>query len=185
MPESIVFPEFDHIENTLTHNNPSEIHGMLCGMLCVNEFLASDIWIDQIMSETAEINLMAEDILKELFNATVSQFNDNTLSFSLLLPDDDITLHTRAESLGHWCQGYLSGLGFGYMKEDTEVSSEVHEFLADVANITTVGFFNTDEAKEEDEIAYMELVEYVRVGVMLVNHSLYPKSDLASLPQLH
>ena len=185
MLEDIIFPEFDHIEKTLTHNNPSEIHGMLCGMLCVNDILASDTWINQILSETAEINLLAEAVLKDLFNATVSQFDDDNMSFSLLLPDDDVTLHIRAESLGYWCQGYLSGLGLAYQDEDTEVPDEVHEFLADVSNIAKVGFFDTDEAKEEDEIAYMELVEYVRIGVMLVNYSLRPKPDLAPSPQLH
>lgn len=179
MPDNAILPEFSRIEKTLNPLDPCETHGILCGMLCADEALPSDLWIRQILSETAMVNLAAEDTLHTLFDATVDQFNNADLSFYLLLPDDDAPLSHRAESLGRWCQGYLTGLGLGGMQADPGLPGEVNEFLGDLMKIARVGFFDTDNADEEDEAAYTEIVEYVRVGVLLVSHSLRATTSVA------
>ena len=45
-------------------------------------------------------------------------------------------------------------------------------FLRDAADSARVGF-ETDNASEADETAYAEVVEYLRVGLLLVQQDLY------------
>ena len=84
-----------------------------------------------------------------------------------LLPDDDAPLRQRADALGAWCQGLLYGLGLGQADRRGQLSVESREFLRDATEIAQVGF-ETDEASEADETAYAEVVEYLRVGLLMV-----------------
>ena len=184
MLSNTVFPEFERVEKSLPHNNPSEIHGILCGMLCVDNNLAGDVWIEQIMSETVEVSLLANSLLRKLYDVTVAQLNDGDLRFHLFLPADNIPLNMRAEALGVWCQGYLLGLGIGGIGLDQRLPEDVNEFINDVYKITRIACFETSNIREEDEVAFTEIVEYMRVGVMLLSRSL--ESSLADSPvQLH
>lgn len=184
MHETAILPEFGQIDKSLSHIDPSESHGMLCGMLCADKMLNRETWVAQVMSETAEINLSAQSLLQQLFNATAVQLNDSNFGFYLLLPDDETALSIRAGSLGHWCQGYLSGLGLGDLRSAKHLSGEVNEFLDDVLKIAQVVFFGND-ASEDDEVAYMEIVEYVRVGVLLVKQSLHSESSSHAVYNRH
>jgi uncharacterized protein YgfB (UPF0149 family) len=116
-------------------------------------------------------NLLAREILLELFAATVSQLEDEKMVFSLLLPDDDTNLGIRANALGLWSQGFLSGLGMGGLTEDSALSPEAHEFLIDINKFAQLGFEtdDADDADEQEEAAYAEIVEYIRVGTLLLH----------------
>jgi uncharacterized protein YgfB (UPF0149 family) len=70
-------------------------------------------------------------------------------------------------ALGGWCQGLLYGLGLGESGWSDRLGEESQEFLQDVADIAQIGF-DIDEAGEADENAYAEVVEYLRVGLMLI-----------------
>ena len=177
MTDLSIFPEFEHISKCLGKQNPSEIHGMLCGILCIDDS-GQHLWLRQIVSEEAEnvqLSQDTRDILLELFSATASQINDHEMRFYLLLPDDECALSLRAESLACWCQGFLFGLGLGGLDSAQELPAEVWEFLEDLRQIAQLGFA-ADEDSEDDEQAYTEIVEYVRVGVMLVQQTLQPPS---------
>jgi hypothetical protein len=51
------------------------------------------------------------------------------------------------------------------------LSGESREFLRDVAEIAQAGF-NTDRAGEADETAYAEVVEYLRVGLLMIQRDI-------------
>ncbi|MCB1811141.1 MAG: UPF0149 family protein, partial [Candidatus Competibacteraceae bacterium] len=91
--------------------------------------------------------------------------------FQLLLPDDEIELPLRVESLGNWCQGFLAGLGLGGMQNTDNLTSEVKDFLQDVSHIARLGLA-AEDGDEGDEIAYVEIIEYMRAGVLLVSQEL-------------
>jgi yecA family protein len=163
--------DFARLEGALDHNDPSEVHGLLCGMLCANNSLSNEVWLDQVQDELTDggrLSLQAQALLKELFNITVSQLQDDDLGFALLLPADQDSLSQRTDSLGYWCQGFLAGLVLGGMDKNWPLSPEVQEFFADLVDICRLGLA-AEEGSEEDEEAYMEIVEYVRMGVLLVN----------------
>lgn len=171
------FSEFERLEQTLSHSDPAEVHGLLCGLLCAEPGLAGEAWLSRLENELADgLTGEARNRLLELFAATVSRLDDPELSFYPLLPDDRMALSRRAEALGGWCQGFLAGLGLGGLQRGQALLPEVREFLEDLADIARVGF-DTTHAAEEDEAAYMEIVEYVRIGVLLVSAALKSPPD--------
>lgn len=184
MLNQIQLPDYEYIADLIEPNDPSEIHGMLCGMLCLDSSLISNTWITRL-AEEIDLSLHAHDSLQSMFRATVSQINDEEYSFMLLLPDDDFNMSVRAESLGYWCQGFLTGLGLAGLSEIGNLPEEVQDFLGDVSHIARVGF-DGDNPDEEDEIAYTDIVEYLRMGVLLVNQELpATDSDYAASHLIH
>ena len=89
------------------------------------------------------------------------------------MPDDDDALRERTESLGNWCGGFLSGLGLGGLPDPSQLPEEVAELLDDLGQIARVDF-ELDDADEQEQAAFAEVVEYVRVGVLLINEELQP-----------
>lgn len=167
------FTDFRHLEQAIAPHDPAEIHGILCGMLCLESNLDSEHWLSCI-ADPMIITAAAREQLRELFSVTVSQVNDAELSFFPLLPEDeaDVPLSYRTEALGHWCQGFLAGLGLAGLDKEQAFAAEVDEFLRDLVEISKVDP-DLDEAEEEQsEQAYTEIVEYVRMGVLLINHTL-------------
>jgi uncharacterized protein YgfB (UPF0149 family) len=97
----------------------------------------------------------------------------NDADFEPLLPDDDSPLGARADALSLWCQGFLYGLGSGTTADPARVSTEAGEIIRDFTEITHVGV-EADEENEENEVAFAEVVEFVRVGVQLLFVELAP-----------
>ncbi len=85
------------------------------------------------------------------------------MEFAPLLPDDDEPLAERATALAQWCQGFLYGLGTGRLNSIDELPGEVGEIVHDLTEISraTPG---EEDPTEDDEQAYAELVEFVRVA---------------------
>ena len=110
----------------------------------------------------------------------VRQFHDDALGFVLLLPADDEPLAQRTDALGHWCSGFLYGLALGGIREDAELPDTVSEIMKDFYEISHARFAYevTDDADEE---AYMEIVEYVRMSVLLLHAELQPMPASARL----
>lgn len=163
-------PLFERLSRLLDPLDPAEVHGLLCGLLCADPTLDCERWLALAREELAEGESLAEpanDLLARLLDYGAAQLNATDGSVMPLLPDDDTPLRQRADALGAWCQGLLYGLGLGRMERSGSLSSESREFLRDVTDIAQVGF-ETDDASEADEIAYTEVVEYLRVGLLMV-----------------
>ena len=112
-------------------------------------------------------------MLQNLYDSTVRRLAGNEADFAPLLPDDDRPLTERADALSQWCQGFLYGLGSGTTSDPGKVSIEAGEIIRDFTEITHVGV-DADEENEENEVAYAEVVEFVRVGVQLLFAELAP-----------
>ena len=168
---------YQHLYDVFGHNDPAECHGLLCGLLCTDEALARDTWLQHIDFDYKPADLAA---LQNLFRTTHQQLQDDDFIFQLLLPDDDDELRQRVDSLGNWCQGFLSGLGLGGMQTTEQLSLELKDFLQDVSQIARVGL-SAENGDEDDEIAYIEIVEYLRAGVLLVSQELQRDKRPATL----
>lgn len=154
---------------------PAEAQGLLAGMASMVDKPDKAAWIAQVLAdssprgEAAKICLAA---LVALYEQTIRELDDDGLSFLPLLPADSVSLPERAQALGQWASGYLVGMGLGGLQQDSKLSKEVSEALRDLSSITQI---EMDTAGgEEDEAAYAELVEYVKVAVLLVRASLRP-----------
>lgn len=140
-------------------NSPSELHGLMTGMLCVAQAPTSEQWqavLAQLGFQPLEeqpLQLLTEEA-EDLAHALA----DATLDYMPLLPDDEHPLSERATALGDWCSGLLLGFGLagGAVRRDEA------ELLADVQQIATISFEEEDD-DEEGEISYADLVEFVRL----------------------
>ena len=166
---------YQHLYDVFGNHDPAECHGLLCGLLCTDETLARDTWLQHL---DFEYNSNDITLLQNLFKTTHQQLQDDDFVFQLLLPDDDDELRLRVDSLGNWCQGFLSGLGLGGMQTTEQLSLEVRDFLQDVSQIARIGL-SAENGDEDDEIAYVEIVEYLRAGVLLVSQELQRDKRLA------
>lgn len=160
----------------------AESHGALCGMLCARGVTDLSEWMGHVLGEQEQGNVFLRDIanlLSELHQSTLGQINDPFGEFQLLLPDDDDDLEERAEALAAWCLGFVYGLAAGGISEQNELPEDTQELLLDFIEISCAGHDiggpDDDSASdEEDERAFVEIVEYVRTGVLLINEELQP-----------
>lgn len=168
--------------NASTH--PAEAHGVLCGMSALPEGADKARWIAQVLSGTQPSGDTAKRILAllaGLYDEVQSQLDDKDLAFDLLLPPDEEALEVRADALSHWCQGFFYGLGIAGLPELSQLPQDVREVLTDLGEISRVEL--DPESSEDNESAYAELVEYVRVAALLVRDNLHPlKPDAGPAP---
>lgn len=162
---------YDKVEQSLMAMSaplsPEEMHGLMAGWLCVNSD-ESEEWKTLLFPE---FSLAPE--LSEIFDETALQLNDESFGFELLLPGDDETLAKRGKALTSWCQGFLAGLGLtGLNIESVEAIKEPVEDLSEIAKLDYEGL---DENNEEDQAAFEEVLEYVRVSVMLIFTEVFMK----------
>jgi predicted dienelactone hydrolase len=102
---------------------------------------------------------------------------------------DDAPIGDRASALGQWCQGFLYGLGSRPLPDPESLPEQVGEIVRDLTSITQVGV-DDSESDESNEQAYLELVEFVRVGAQLLFEELAryrgdPAPLAATSPSLH
>jgi yecA family protein len=168
----IILPEFTDLTTALSHTelklHASQVHGLITGVLCGN-FDQDTAWEEIVMGE--KLTGDTREILQGLYDATAAQLVDYLFEFQMVLPADDDDLPLRAEALGVWCQGYLTGLKVAGVPVTDREPSELTEAIDDLIEIAKM---NYDEvtASEEDEAAYAELVEYVRVAVIFIYQDL-------------
>jgi len=169
----VTFPEIARVlEGAGATVDAAESHGCLCGALCTSGDYSMARWLDEIVPEdgrpTDEASARA---LQLLFTDTLSSLRGEDMRFEPLLPDDDNALEQRAAAISQWCQGFLYGFGTGQPLKAAELPEEVDEILRD---FTQIGRASVDvgDASEQEEEAYAEVVEYLRVGVQLIHDEL-------------
>lgn len=168
----VTFPEIAGALESLHSTVPAaEGHGCLCGALCASSDYSIERWLEELVPEAAAGDTDTQRALRLLFADTVQALRGDQMDLQLLLPDDEVMLKERATALAQWCQGFLYGLGSTERAKDTSLPGDVDEVLRDLTQIGRATV-EVDEGSEEEEQAYAEIVEYVRVGVQLVHDEL-------------
>ncbi len=172
-------PAYDDIAEALSQLqagcHAAESHGMLTAFICAGHRLDSQLWLEAVtgtIDTNTEISQALRQLFITLYTATAHDLSDPALRFQLLLPSDEVGLIQRVEALGSWCQGFVTGLVLaGVNFDELEDTEEIKEILHDLMQIGTVDdeILNHDE---EDEVAYTEIVEYVRMAVILIHGEL-------------
>jgi len=169
---------YDEFEQVLRHARalpePAEAHGILAGALCSSRDYGLMEWLREILpDDSPDDQALQNSVLQNIYNAMVRTLVGSDADFEPLLPDDDAPLVERADALSQWCQGFLYGIGSGTTADPGNVSTEAGEIIRDLTEITQVGV-DADEQTEENEVAFAEVVEFVRVGVQLLFVELAP-----------
>ena len=153
-----------------------ECHGTLIGLLCARGEMEKQEWLDYIAHALNPADLLAREALETfgvLFEAARGQLGDSNLDFQPLLPGDDAPVEERIGSLAQWAQGFLLGMSAGGLQDIENLPGDSGEIIRDFVDISRADTYEL-EGSEEDEVAYNELLEYVRTGVLLVNEELHP-----------
>jgi hypothetical protein len=186
-----VFDDFaDMFVELGAFGTPSELHGLLAGQLSAGVRADAEAWLAMVVAHL-DIQVLEDDDdkaeLVTLYDLVLEQLMAADFGFQLLLPEDDVELTGRTESLGAWCSGFLSGFGLGFDRSKQTLSSEITDSMEDLANIAQVSFDADEEELEEEsaETSYVELVEYVRLAAMMVfaEFNLPPDSAQQKVPQ--
>lgn len=174
----VTFPEVAKTLEDLSSSVPAaEAHGCLCGALCTTPHYSMERWLEEIIpEEDKRADDDSQHALRLLYADTLKAVRGEEMDFELLLPDDDIPLETRAIELSLWCQGFLYGFGTGEPIKADELPTSVDEVLRDLTHIGRASV-ELEGGSEEEEAAYAEVVEYVRVGVQLVHDELNDLRD--------
>lgn len=148
--------------------NAAEAHGILSGIICGGDDLNSPHWkahFNDTANEGLGLPVAVNKIVERLYSDTLNKCLGNSLSFTLLLPDDERPLVERADSIAKWSQGFLAG--FGMVQQNlNKAEHDVQEVIRDIRDISQLAL-DVEYEGEESEIAYVEIVEYLRVAAML------------------
>ena len=171
-----------HCATILGSVNPergfAEGHGMLCGRICSGRKVDVADWIEEVLGDEAEGDLeRCREVLHAVSDETLAQLASPECVFRPFLPDDDQPLEWRCEELVRWCEGFLYGLGSSGVPDWSVLGDEAREVLADLSAFTRL---EADGACPQAERDYCELVEYLRVGVLLLNEHLAAPSRRAA-----
>jgi len=151
-------------ESSHTPSSAAEMHGVLAGMLCANMRLTCEHWLSALFGdEKNALNPADRDSLMRLFEITRQELASSDFAFDLLLPEEEASVSERARALGEWCQGFLFGLG--QHAGERNWSGESHEVLQDFVEISRL---ESDSSSEDDDEAYTEIAEFVRVAVQVI-----------------
>ena len=184
--------DFDQIKEIIAPHSdlesPAFIQGMLIGLLCGDNDVQEAVWIKKLIEE-ANIKSVKESFLKglhELYLETNKGLNGSGFELELCLPDDSEPLAYRASMVGQLCEGVLYGLGLiGCLQDaENEIAPEVRELINDFSDIACIESDELGQAKassEAEESDLMQLVEFVKIGVMTINESLNP-AEAAPIP---
>ncbi|MDM1758571.1 MULTISPECIES: UPF0149 family protein [Acinetobacter] len=140
-------------------SSPSELHGLLTGIVCVTEAPSRDEWLQILSSiDVPKVNEDALAILAEEAEDIAHALSEDELDYLPLLPDDEHPLVERVQALADWCAGVVLGFGLasGHIRSDEQ---ELIESLQDVASVE----FDESDNDEEGEESYLELYEFVRL----------------------
>ena len=170
--------------------SPAELHGTVCGIQCAKLRLKHlgrtnpvDAEVDEDANWADESDARQDDVLPlddylSLVGADAVENADALLRFAQiaqeellsddlrfmpLLPDDEAPVELRVEALAEWCAAFLAG--FAALGQITS-SEEEEEILEDLAAISSADIDGLEA--EEAERLYAEIVEYIRVTVLLL-----------------
>ena len=155
----------------------SESHGFLCGIFCSSNTLASVLWQDYLLVGIEnEVDFdQSFALLADLATQTSTEILSDELIFTPLLPDDESPIIERSNSISEWCAGFVSGLNVGAVDKKLDLGSEGDEFVKDIISISRME--KKVSEGEDSEVAYSEIVEYIRVGVILIYQQLHKNTE--------
>ena len=154
-----------------------QTHGLLCSRLAILGADAGIGWLDQVLEGSDPDNALRRDcegLLDALYAYTHRQLAERQSEFQPLLPDRSDSTMIKAEAIARWCEGFLHGLVSDSPDDNLKerlASEPLSEIIKDMLQITRATI--DEEADDEtNELAYAELVEFLRVAVQLTYEEL-------------
>lgn len=174
------------LESHDAYMGAAETHGLAAGMLCVNFDAKFDRWVVAIFETDEQLESLTDsekNDLIALFDGTAELLKSDEFIFDLFVPGDNEIMSTRATALSEWCQGFMYGVAYMGINDDTDWGEEGKGILRDFLELSRI---DADSTEETDEKSYMELHEYVRAAVQMMLTELQTvKQNANGEPTLH
>ncbi|MGD9592809.1 MAG: UPF0149 family protein, partial [Candidatus Berkiella sp.] len=154
-------------------------HGMMIAMLALGSmsYQEAGVFLQN------EIPTLSCQRINELFNALLVNSAQNLAqehNLILLLPQDDESLAVRIEGMRSWCEGFIDGVHKANVASNL-LCPLIKEVIDDIVQLRSV---STDVIEnEENEKDYTEIVEFIRVSVLLIYEQAKQNQKIAK--QLH
>lgn len=186
----VVLPSFEKISQALEEaklfTNAAETHGILSGFVCGGIALDGNSWqalFNDVVNESMALPKSVKQLTADIYADVVKQCTDDGLGFNLLLPEDDKPLDERAEAMAQWAQGFL--VGFGMVQQALNHAPEdIQEVIRDIRDISQLSL-DFEQEDEDSEIAFAEIVEYLRVAAMICFNAFSRKIGSPAPTTLH
>ena len=182
---------FDDLNETLlkfdSMTEAPEAHGTLCGMICISAQADINNWLSLLFENQDENNISLQEAKTELLSLhaeTLERLSSSSYDLELFVHDDNQPLDLRIEDLSYWCQGFLYGLSLAGLTDIKKLPTDASEILQDMSDISKAGY-NTDDNEEENEIAFAEIIEYVRVGVYVIFNTFNTDDSIVNTSTVH
>jgi len=163
-------PDYEDITNVLDQGKSTfgaaQVHGLFCGLVCATSGAEINAGWQELLFP-AKAQPISLESLEQLYEISYHLLSEFSFEFDLLLPNSSVDINTRTEALGLWCQGFLAGLQQGGVPLIRRSPSEVTDAINDLVEIAQVSFGDIAD-NDDDETAYFELVEYVRLSVLMI-----------------
>lgn len=142
----------------------AELHGVIAGLLAGGN--KDESWqplLFDMANDGQTFSSQLMDLTQQIYQDTKQQLDDDEFEFQLLISDRD--LFTEIDDLIGWVNHFLLGLGL-MQPHLSKVKGDTGEAIADLRQITKLGY-EEDDDQEELAYAFEEVLEYVRVSVIL------------------
>lgn len=161
MSDEVLYNEYADV---LMGVNPSEAQGMLISYICAHPNEAILLWIKELSRLTND-SIKEGDLLVALYKETVQALNDLNFTFSPLLPEGNV--YQKIDALQQCAEGLIYGIGINHLT----LEGDAFEFMNDLIEFSHTTFEEDDEDNtEETEQDFEEILEFVRMGILLLYH---------------
>jgi hypothetical protein len=147
----------------------AELHGILTGCLVFGgQFQAENYLRSLLLNKTGAAFRQANNALFSLVSITHAWLINFGFDFKLILPNESEGLLIRVAAFNRWCQGFLEGFDMGGIVLDDIESEDILEILQHMDEFSQMNAEDFDYEDDEDEKAFLELTEYVRLAVLQI-----------------
>jgi len=205
----VKLPAYETLEPMLKEQGlavtPSELHGLLCGMICGGMAVDGEQWLAPVSDYANQGDTLTDGakmvvrsvfdaasaelggLTQTLFTSTAAELAEMEFDVALLLPAEGSELMLRAEALSEWVTNFISGLGLMGM-DKKQLSDDVTEAVAALEEIAQLGI-DEDEDMQEQAMLFDNVVAYVPECVLTCLVGLSQRGDVedetADKPTLH
>ncbi|WP_162045589.1 YecA/YgfB family protein [Vibrio taketomensis] len=169
--------------------NPSELHGLLTGMLSGGLSLTDKSWQPLIFDYTNEGMGWPDKALQQAqktLDATIKELTGTDMELSLLLPDEEASasLFDMADGVADWINHFISGLGL-VNANLKQASNQAKEALSDLEEMAKLGIDEDDDLQEQ-AVLLEQVIEHIKVCVLTIHAEFGQKpAQVESNPTIH
>lgn len=145
----------------------SQLSGMLHGLVSHGFVPEHDRWQQQLAEFLNSGDRIAQEAigeLEQLLAFTQKDYQVDSFSIDLIVPEDDFPLAQRLAGLADWAQGFMTG--YGLIKQKNKLTGDAEEAMQDLSQIAQLD--SETEENEELEAAYMTICEHVKMSAQII-----------------